>query len=164
MRTVTMKEYGLCRWDDASTFTLGELEIALNNFPTKSGEFLFCGYCNGKQVVKATVTAEKNTVTIPAEKLAAGKFSAYVLHAVNGTEVKRYPVEGLLIAEANGTLAADPEIAALTAEIAALKEEAGAEKKRRSEAEARLAALEKTAEELEKRLSVVEQNIDIFEN
>lgn len=164
MRTVTMKEYGLCRWDDASTFTLGELEIALNNFPTKSGEFLFCGYCNGKQVAKASVTAEKNTVTIPAEKLAAGKFSAYVLHAVNGTEIKRYPIEGLLIAEVNGTLAADPEIAALTSEIAVLKKEASAAKEWRTQAEARLAAQEATIAELDKRLSVVERNIDIFEN
>ena len=114
MRTITMKEYGLCRYDDASTFALGDLELSMNNIPSKSGEFRFCGFCNGKQVVKATVTAEKNTVTIPAGKLEAGKFAAYVMHLVGGQEVKRYPIEALLIAEVNGTLTADPEIAALT--------------------------------------------------
>ena len=164
MRTITMKEYGLCRYDDASTFALGDLELSMNNIPSKSGEFRFCGFCNGKQVVKATVTAERNTVTIPAGKLEAGKFAAYVMHLVGGQEIKRYPIEALLIAEVNGTLAADPEIAALTAEIAALKKEASAAKEWRTQAEARQAALEKTVAELDKRLSTVEQNIDIFEN
>ena len=114
--------------------------------------------------MKATVTAEKNTVTIPAGKLEAGKFAAYVMHLVGGQEVKRYPVEALLIAEVNGTLTADPEIAALTAEIAALKKEASAVKEWRTQAEARLSAQEATIAELGKRLSIVEQNIDIFEN
>ena len=164
MRTITMKEYGLCRFEHATTFPLGDLELSMNNIPSKSGEFRFCGFCNGKQVVKATVTAERNTVTIPAGKLEAGKFAAYVMHLVGGQEIKRYPIEALLIAEVNGTLTADPEIAALTAEIAALKKEASATKEWRTQAEARQAALEKTVAELDKRLSTVEQNIDIFEN
>ena len=164
MRTVTLKEYGLCLYNDRGAFALGDLEISVNNIPARSGEFLFFAFSDGKQIMRQTVTPEKNRVTVSAKLLSAGKFNAYVSHFVNGIEAKRYPIEPLLVTDVHGSLSAAPEIAALTAEIAALKEEASAAKAWRTEAAARLAALQNTVAELETRLSVVEKNIDIFEN
>ena len=164
MKTVTLKEYGLGLYDDRSTFELGDLELAINGLPSKSGQFRFSGFCNGRRVVSENIEIEDNRVVIPKKALEAGKFSAFVSHLSDGQEIKRYPIESLLIADTKCDLAAEPEIAALTAEIAVLKEEAKDAKTRLTAAESALSAQAMSILELEKRLGVLEKNHDILEN
>lgn len=121
MKTIQLKQHGIGRYGDVSPFPLGDLEIEIVGIPACSGDFRFIGECNNARCAEYTVSAAQNVVKIPRDKLSAGRFSCFVSHYSNGTEVKRYPVEDLLVTELNGAFTADPEIAQLRRDFDALK-------------------------------------------
>ena len=122
MKTIQLK-HGIGRYSDVSPFPLGDLELVIEGIPATSGEFRFISKCNGEKCAECSVSAAYNRVTVYADKLAAGRFSCFVSHYLNGVEVKRYRVEDLLITELNGSMTADPEIALLRRKVAALEKQ-----------------------------------------
>ena len=162
MKTIKLKQYGAGRYDDASPFPLGDLELVLEGIPAVNSQFRFIAEMNGKKVLAEPVSAAKNSITIPADVLAAGRFSCRVEQYEKGICVKKYPVEDLLVTDLDGTLAADPEIARMYREIEELKELSVKleETVRQLAAAADAAAKEHLA--LEKRVEVLEQNNDLF--
>lgn len=131
MKTIQLKANGMGRYGDVSPFPVGDLEIELVGIPSYSGEFRFVALCNGVKCAESTVSAVQNRVKIPRDKLTAGRFSCFVSHYSKGTEVKRFPVEDLLITELNASVSADPEIADMSRRIAALERQAEEERKAR---------------------------------
>lgn len=131
MKTIQLKVNGMGRYGDVSPFPMGDLEIELVGIPSYSGEFRFVALCNGAKCTESTVSAAQNRVKIPRDKLTAGRFSCFVSHYSKGTEVKRFPVEDLLITELNASVNADPEIADMSRRIAALERQAEEERKAR---------------------------------
>lgn len=131
MKTIQLKVNGMGRYGDVSPFPVGDLEIELVGIPSYSGEFRFVAQCNGVKCAESTVSAAQNRVKIPRDKLTAGRFSCFVSHYSKGTEVKRFPVEDLLITELNASVSADPEIADMSRRIAALERQAEEERKAR---------------------------------
>ena len=124
MKTIQLKMNGMGRYGDVSPFPMGDLEIELIGIPSYSGEFRFVAQCNGIKCAESTVSAAQNRVKIPRDKLTAGRFSCFVSHYSKGTEVKRFPVEDLLITELNASVNADPEIADMSRRIAVLERQA----------------------------------------
>lgn len=124
MKTIQLKANGMGRYGDVSPFPMGDLEIELVGIPSYSGEFRFVAQCNGAKCTESTVSAAQNRVKIPRDKLTAGRFSCFVSHYSKGTEVKRFPVEDLLITELNASVNADPEIADMSRRIAVLERQA----------------------------------------
>ena len=155
---------GLGRYGDSVPFPIGNLSLVINGIPQTSGDFRFIGFSNGKKCVESSITPTFNKVTVPAEKLEAGRFSCYVSHYMKGVEIKRYLVEDLIVTDLNASLTADPEIARMQREIDSLNDltaQLSEELKRIS------AAAETTASAhiaLDKRLSVLEKNNDILDN
>ena len=135
MKTIQLKQYGIGRYDDVSPFPLGDLEIEIVGIPTYSGEFRFVALCNGRKCADNTVSTTQNRVIIPRDKLTAGRFSCSVSHYSKGTEVKRFPIEDLLISELNTDIYADPEIAKMARMILDLEKQAEAERKARLQAD-----------------------------
>lgn len=142
MKTIQLKQHGIGRYSDVSPFPLGDLEVEIVGIPAYGGDFRFVAQCNGAKCEEYTVSATQNLVKIPRDKLSAGRFSCFVSHYNKGMEVKRYPVEDLLISELNGGIIADPEIAQLRREFEALKKqgeelhkELNAERQSRAEVE-----------------------------
>lgn len=131
MKTIQLKMNGMGRYGDVSPFPMGDLEIELVGIPSYSGEFRFVALCNGAKCTESTVSAAQNRVKIPRDKLTSGRFSCFVSHYSKGTEVKRFPVEDLLITELNASVSADPEIADMSRRIAALERQAEEERKAR---------------------------------
>lgn len=131
MKTIQLKVNGMGRYGDVSPFPMGDLEIELVGIPSYSGEFRFVAQCNGAKCAESTVSATQNRVKIPRDKLTAGRFSCFVSHYSKGTEVKRFPVEDLLITELNASVSADPEITEMSRRIAALERQAEEERKAR---------------------------------
>ena len=131
MKTIQLKVNGMGRYGDVSPFPMGDLEIELVGIPSYSGEFRFVALCNGVKCAESTVSATQNRVKIPRDKLTAGRFSCFVSHYSKGMEVKRFPVEDLLITELNASVSADPEIADMSRRIAALERQAEEERKAR---------------------------------
>lgn len=113
MKTIQLKQHGLGRYSDVSPFPLGDLQIELQGIPVFNGEYRFIAFCNGSKVSESTVTTSRNVVIIPRDKLTAGRFSCYLAHYSKGMEVKRFPVEELLITDINSKLYTDLEIAAI---------------------------------------------------
>lgn len=124
MKTIQLKEHGMGRYGDVSPFPIGDLEIELQNIPTYGGEFRFTAKNNGKICAQTAVTASQNRVTIPRDKLAAGRLSCFVSHYLKGEEVKRFSVEDLLIKDLNGDAYAFPEIAEMEQKISTLEKQA----------------------------------------
>lgn len=135
MKTIQLKEHGLGRYSDVSPFPVGDMEIELIGIPSYSGEFRFVGLCNNVKCVESTVSATQNVVKIQRDNLTAGRFSCFVSHYSKGTEVKRFPIEDLLITDLNGSVCADPEIAQMSRKLSALEEQAEAEREAREKAE-----------------------------
>lgn len=123
MKTIQLKANGMGRYSDVSPFPVGDMEIELIGIPSYSGEFRFVALCNGAKCTESTVSAAQNRVKIPRDKLTAGRFSCFVSHYSKGMEVKRFPVEDLLITELNASVSADPEIAQLSRRISALEQQ-----------------------------------------
>lgn len=121
MKTIILKQNGMGRYGDVSPFPMGDLEIELQGIPTYSGEFRFLAYCNNVKCSENTVTAANNRVSIPREKLVAGRFSCVVIHYSKGTEVKRFPVEDLLVTQLETGFQAFPELAQMEQRISALE-------------------------------------------
>ena len=162
MKTIQLKQHGIGRYSDVSPFPLGDLELLLEGIPPYSGEFRFIAQCNGAKCAESTVSAAQNRVTVPADKLAAGRFTCHVEQYEKGVCVKKYPAEDLLITDLDGTLKADPEIAQMRRETEALKElTARLEKTVQSLTEA-AETMVKEHLALEKRVEVLEQNNDLF--
>ncbi len=63
-----------------------------------------------------------------------GVFLAIIAHYSNGIEVKRFPVEELLITDINSDIYAEPEIATMERDIRLLKQELESEKEVRKKA------------------------------
>ena len=131
MKTIQLKMNGMGRYSDVSPFPVGDLEIELLGIPSYSGEYRFIAQCNGVKCAESTVSATQNRVKIPRDKLTAGRFSCFISHYSKGTEVKRFPVEDLLITELNASVSADPEIADMSRRIAELERQAEEERKAR---------------------------------
>ena len=136
MKTIQLKANGMGRYSDVSPFPVGDLELELIGIPSYSGEFRFVALCNGVKCAESTVSATQNRVKIPRDRLTAGRFSCFVSHYSKGTEVKRFPVEDLLITELNANASADPEIAEMSRRIAELERQAEEEHKARVQADA----------------------------
>lgn len=135
MKTIQLKSNGMGRYGDVSPFPIGELELELIGIPSYSGEFRFIAYCNGAKCAESTVSAAQNRIMIHRDKLTAGRFTCFVSHYSKGTEVKRFPVEDLLIFNLNESVYADPEIAQMVRRIAALEQQVGQEQTARIIAE-----------------------------
>lgn len=134
MKTIQLKQHGLGRYTDVSPFPLGDLEIELQGVPVFNGEYRFIAFCNGSKVSENTVTTSKNVVIISRDKLNAGRFSCYLSHYLKGMEVKRFPIEDLLISDVNSDIYAQPEIAVLEQNIRLLRQEVEREKQIRTQA------------------------------
>lgn len=148
MKTIQLKTYGMGRYGDVSPFPMGDLELEIFGIPDISAQFRFLAKCNGAICAESTVSAARNRVTIPREKLSAGRFSCEVRQYDKGTETKIFKVEDLLITDISGDLSADPEIAHLRREIEELRAEtaglgklAKEEKSAREKAESELKEL-----------------------
>lgn len=121
MKTIILKQNGMGRYGDVSPFPIGDLELELQGIPTYSGEFRFLAYCNNVKCSENTVTAANNRVSIPREKLVAGRFTCVVIHYSKGIEVKRFPVEDLLVTQLETGFQAFPELAQMEQRISALE-------------------------------------------
>ncbi len=77
MKTIQLKQHGVGRYGDVSPFPLGDLQIELQGIPVFNGEYRFIAFCNGSKVSENTVTASRNIVIIPRDKLFSGRFSCY---------------------------------------------------------------------------------------
>ena len=137
MHILTIKEKGLGRYSDVSPFPLGDLEIDIQGIPNYNGEFRFFGACNGVQCAFETVTAAQSRVTIPRDKLSAGRFSCRVVHYIGGKEVRIFKAEDLLITDVATDFSAVPEIVALEEKIGELSTSLDKEKTARADAEAK---------------------------
>lgn len=123
MKRIQLKQNGMGRYIDVSPFPMGDLELELIGIPSYSGEFRFIAQCNGIKCTESTVSTANNLVIIPRDKLTAGHFSCFVSHYSKGTEVKRFPVEDLLVFDLNESMYADPEIAQMTRRIMVLEQQ-----------------------------------------
>lgn len=162
MKTIQLKQYGKGRYVDVSPFPLGELELEIQGIPPHIGDFRFLGYNNGSKCAESTVSAAENRIKISRGKLTAGVFSCFVSRYSKGVEVKRFPVEDLLIIELAGKLYADPETAEIERKLAEAEREIKSVKKCAAELALRLESEIKTREEFERRLSILEYNNDIL--
>ena len=162
MRTIKLSKISYGRYDDASVFPLGDLELQLEDMPTYSGEFRFVAECNGKKCHSASVTAAYSRVNIPREKLTAGLFTAEVQHYSRGILVKRFPIEPLTITDTAGVMRAAPAIGQVETLIDELAEAVDALQTRADTAETRANSAEARLQDLEARLAVLEANNDIF--
>lgn len=140
MKTIRFKENGIGRYSDVSPFPLGALDLELKGIPDTTGEYRFVGAMNGKQCVSERVTAAQNRVSIPSDKLTAGKFSCRVIQYMDGKEVRIFKAEDLLITDVNGDFSAVPEIVEIREEIKALQTALAQERAERKEAEAQAQA------------------------
>ena len=159
MKTIQLKN-GMGRYSDVSPFPLGELELEISGIPDISADFRFVAKCNGAKCAQETVSATQNRVTIPADKLSAGRFSCHVEQYVRGELVKVFKVEDLFVTDLAGELEADPEIAQLFRRVESLED-------LKSAVMALAVAVDaekREREAMDKRLSTLEQNSDIFTN
>lgn len=119
MKTIKLKSKGIGRYDDVSPFLLesGELELHVT-LPKASGELFLVAELNGK-ALGALPIAKDGTVSLGG--LSAGELHAEIKHYLRGELVEAYKVEPLLLKSVDTSLAAMPEIAALTAECEALR-------------------------------------------
>lgn len=140
---------GLGRYDNVSPFVLGDLELYISNLPMVSGDFRFLAWCNGTQIGKYTLKRDDPRITIPHDKLEAGKFSCRVDHYNGETLVKRYMIEDLVITDLNTELVGVPEIEDIRSRLTALEEAATAQAKQIETLENALNSEKKTREELE---------------
>lgn len=140
MKTIRFKENGIGRYSDVSPFPLGGLDLELKGIPDTTGEYRFVGAMNGKQCVSERVTAAQNRVSIPRDKLTAGKFSCRVIQYMDGKEVRIFKAEDLLITDVNGDFSAVPEIVEMQGKIKALQTALAQESAARKEAEAQAQA------------------------
>lgn len=146
MKTIRFKENGIGRYSDVSPFPLGALDLELQGIPDTTGEYRFVGAMNGKQCVSERVTAAQNRVSIPSDKLTAGKFSCRVIQYMDGKEVRIFKAEDLLITDVNGDFSAVPEIVEIREEIKALQTALADETAVRKEAEAQAQAAKEYAD------------------
>lgn len=114
MRTITLKQSGVGRYDDVSPFIIAdnslELKISLPNF---TGEFYFISENNGNKV-KRLIPVDGN---LTVDGLSAGELLASVKHYLKGELIKEYKIEPLILKEVDGKLSAEPEIIAVRREM-----------------------------------------------
>ncbi len=146
MRTIVLKSSGVGRYDDVSPFMITDNKLQIKvELPNYNGEFYFVAESNG--AVQKLLLPQDGEITLTG--LVAGELYAEVKHYLKGTLIKSYKVEPLLLKEADGTLAAMPEIEALTRRICAVE---------RDFAEYKQAAENKEKEQAE-RLKNAEENL-----
>lgn len=156
MRTITLKSTGVGRYDDVSPFIITDREFALKiALPGFNGEF-YLVYENVVERVKRIIP-ENGELTL--KGLAAGEFRAEVKHYLKGEIIKTYKVEPLILKEADGSLAAEPEMAELRHLYAELKEELAAERVRTEGLYSALTEEHKRADGLTERLEATERTV-----
>lgn len=113
MKTITIKENGLGRYDDVSPFLVekGELELSVR-LPRQSGDFYFSTELNGKALGTQLIPEDG---LLALDDLEAGELTAEVKHYLRGTLIETFKVEPLLIKRVDGALEGTPEIIALRA-------------------------------------------------
>ncbi len=118
MKIIILKPNGVGRYDDVSPFIVTdnklELKVALPNF---YGEFYLVTELGGR--TEKRLLPGDGVITL--ENLAAGELNAAVKHYLKGAFIKEYKVEPLVLIEADGSITAEPEIAALTQRLATLE-------------------------------------------
>lgn len=147
MKTVTIKQGCLGRYDDVSPFLVESGTLALHFvLPRVSGEFylaVLCSYDGGKN---------QQTIKIPAagdielSGLQAGELHAEVKHYLRGELIETFPVEPLIIKNVEESVRAFPEIEALQEQIN--KMQRSSEERERKDAE-EVKELRKTLHELQ---------------
>ena len=157
MKTVLLNGTGVGRYGDSSPFPIADLDIQIIGIPNSNGEFRFISEMNGERCVVKAVTPSDNSVSIPLDKLEAGRFTAVVNHYYGGKIVRQYRIEDLLISDEYNALIADPQIAELERKVARLGNEVCVLKEDNQ-------TLKATVSDLEKRLEILESNNDIFAN
>ncbi len=156
MRTITLKSTGVGRYDDVSPFLITDRELPLKiALPDFNGEF-YLVYENVVERVKRIIP-ENGELTL--KGLAAGEFRAEVKHYLKGEIIKTYKVEPLILKEADGSLAAEPEMAELRHLYAELKEELAAERVRTEGLYSALTEEHKRADGLTERLEATERTV-----
>lgn len=113
MKTIKLKPNGTGRYDDVSPFIMpdGRLDLKII-LPNVNGEFYFVTENNGRTEKKLLPSSGE----IALEVLTAGELFAEIKHYLKGELIKTYKVEPLILKEADGSITAEPEIAALTRE------------------------------------------------
>lgn len=162
MKTIKLKRYGIGRYSDVSPFPLGDLELTLDGIPNTSSSFRMIASCNGRVIEQSTVSCVLNRVTIPQNKLSAGRFSVEVQQYDKGMMTKVYKVEDLLITQFESGAEADPEIAQMIRKIDALTAENASLVQTVAELESAVETAKTERGALDKRISTLEENNDLF--
>ncbi len=117
MKTITLKSNGIGRYEDVSPFiiTNNALELIVE-LPNVCGEFFLVFQNNSK--TETMLLPRGGMITL--KELTAGELCAEIKHYLKGELIKTYKIESLLLKEADGSIVAEPEIAALTRENARL--------------------------------------------
>lgn len=156
MKTISLKVNGVGRYDDVSPLVIADNQLWLNiKLPAVNGEFFLVTECGGK-VQKLKLNADGNAVICG---IYAGQFNAEVKHYLKGELIKTYKIEPLLVKEADGSISAEPEIAALNRKIFELNEALGKERARTEKLEEQAEKLNRCCEEIEVRTKTAEDKI-----
>lgn len=153
MKRITLKPIGVGRYDDVSPFIITDtaLELCIA-VPNVNGEFYFAAENNGKSYYK--LIPKGGLITLP--DLTAGELCGEVTHYLKGERVKNYKIEPLIIKEADGTLTAEPEFAALKAKLDGVEKAFGEFRKAAAEEAETRKTREKT---LADRIARIEGNL-----
>lgn len=121
MKTITIKQEGMGRYDDVSPFLVenGRLEISFR-LPRQSGEFYFVPALNGKALGARLIPSDG---ILALEELEAGELTAEVKHYLRGTLIQVYKVEPLILINVDAGLSGTPEITALRENDSAIAEQ-----------------------------------------
>ena len=161
MKTIQLK-HGMGRYSDVSPFPIGDLELEFTGIPNTSSSFRMVAACNGKKCAESTVSCVLNRVTIPRDKLSAGRFYCEIQQYDKGVLTKFFKVEDLLITDLQEDLQADPEIAQMRREIDKLTAENTSLAQTVAELQTAVETAINEREALDKRISTLEENNDIF--
>lgn len=114
IRIVRLKKFALGRYEDLSSFPLGDLTIQLEGLPNyANAEVRFIGKINENEIIRISVTDKNNILTINQELLDCGEFKAAVIIYVKGIKIEEYQIEPLTVTAVEGRYFADPVIAEL---------------------------------------------------
>lgn len=113
MKTITINQNGLGRYDDVSPFLVekGSLDLSFS-LPRQSGDFYFAAELNGKSLGARLIPLDGK---VSIKELESGDLTAKVHHYLRGTLIRTYKVEPLLLKRVEETLEGTPEIIALRA-------------------------------------------------
>lgn len=122
MKTIIIDATKYAKYDDRSSFPLGDLKLKISGLPAvPNSQYRYIAYMNGTKVGQYTITPTNNTVEIATSSLEAGSLSGVIIQYVAGIESKRWEVEALVITDLDDVFSAVPEICKLKDDMAQMK-------------------------------------------